>query len=100
MCIAMPCRYKVINFQLSQRIQATPTNCENILKRADLQDWAMGFTKVQQIRTKPWMKLYALATYTYTFACIHTRFSSSITMWITLTSYCQSLKGQQSYSSV
>lgn len=91
--ITMSYRYKVIHFQLSQRIQVTPTNCENILRRADLQDWAMGFTKVHRIKPVACILLHACT-------CMYIRFSSSTTTWITLISWCQSLNGQQLCSRV
>lgn len=39
-------RYKVISYPLSKHIEATPTNCIQILMQAGLEKWAMGKTKV------------------------------------------------------
>lgn len=42
-------RYKILNFKLSQRTEATSANCIKILRNAALHDWAMGHTKVNNI---------------------------------------------------
>lgn len=73
-------RYKVIKFKLSEVTIVTPAYCVEILRQANLHNWALGYTKARGI-------LHSLTSLISISANHGCRYFSSISMWTAWTNF-------------